>query len=96
MALIRVYIESVAGGKRHTANVPDNVTVSRLLPELVSKLGLPARDGSGRPISYRLLDRDLGRQLLPVETLAAAGVQADHNLKLLMEVVAGAILQRSL
>src|SRR5262245_8609487 len=51
-----------AGGTR-TADVPDDVPVHELLPELVSVLDLPTVGPDGRPMGYRVDSKALGREL---------------------------------
>jgi len=77
-----------AGGTR-TAEVPTDVPVKELLPELVSLLELPTTGPDGRPMSYRLDSKALGRELQEDETLASAGVPADDRLMLTADITAG-------
>ncbi len=49
------------------SNVPDEMTVSDLIPGLVGRMRLPANDAAGRPLSYHArLDRE-GRHLQGAE-----------------------------
>jgi hypothetical protein len=89
LATIRVNIESVTGGKKHIASVPDDLPINRLLPALIRKLGLPANDDTGRRVSYRLLHRESGTQLNDNDTLVTSGVKPEDTLKILAEVIAG-------
>lgn len=77
-----------AGGTR-TAEVPTDVPVKELLPELVSLLELPTTGPDGRPMSYRIDSKALGRELQEDETLASAGVPADDRLMLTADITAG-------
>jgi hypothetical protein len=77
-----------SGGSR-TAEVPDDVAVSDLIPELATSLQLPTTGPDGRPISYRLDSKALGRELQEAETLAAAGVPADDRLMVTADITAG-------
>ncbi|MDH4136740.1 MAG: EsaB/YukD family protein, partial [Anaerolineae bacterium] len=61
MADIPVTLVLPAGGTR-TAEVPDDVPVRELLPELVSLLELPTTGPDGRPMSYRMDSKALGRE----------------------------------
>ena len=83
-----------AGGAR-TAEVPDDVPVRELLPELISALELPTTGPDGRPMGYRLDSKALGRELRESETLAAAGVPQNDRLMLTADVTAGALPGRS-
>ena len=89
MADIPVTLVLPAGGTR-TAEVPDDVPVKELLPELVSLLDLPTTGPDGRPMSYRMDSKALGRELQEEETLAEAEVPEDDRLMLTADVTAGA------
>ena len=77
-----------AGGTQ-TAEVPDDVPVQELMPELVSSLSLPTTGPDGRPMSYRVDSKALGRELQEEETLAAAGVPDNDRLMLTADITAG-------
>ena len=77
-----------AGGTQ-TAEVPDDVIVGELLPELVSALELPTTGPDGRPMSYRMDSKALGRELQEDETLADAGVPDEDRLMLTADITAG-------
>ena len=89
MSDIPVTLVLPAGGTR-TAEVPDDVPVRELLPELVSLLELPTTGPDGRPMSYRIDSKALGRELQEEETLAEAEVPSDDRLMLTADVTAGA------
>jgi proteasome lid subunit RPN8/RPN11 len=65
----------------------ENAPVARLIPALVTSLGLPITDPSGRPISYRLSHNN--RQLMDDETLATANVQGGDTITIVPEMTAG-------
>ncbi len=77
-----------AGGTR-TAEVPDDVAVKELIPELATSLELPTTGPDGRPISYRLDSKALGRELQEGETLNEAGVPKDDRLMITADITAG-------
>jgi hypothetical protein len=77
-----------SGGTR-TAEVPDDVPVKDLLPELTTSLELPVTGPDGRPMSYRLDSKALGRELKEDETLSQAGVPQDDRLMMTADVTAG-------
>ena len=77
-----------SGGTR-TAEVPDDVSVGDLLPELTTSLELPTTGPDGRPMGYRLDSKALGRELQEEETLADAGVPEDDRLIMTADVTAG-------
>ncbi len=88
MADVPVTVILPAGGSR-TAEVPNDVPVRELLPELTSTLQLPTTGPDGRPMSYRVDSKALGRELREEETLQAAGVPANDRLMLTSDVTAG-------
>lgn len=88
MSDISVTLVLPAGGTR-TAEVPDDVTVNELLPELTTSLELPTVGPDGRPMGYRLDSKALGRELHEEETLASAGVPEEDRLMLTADVTAG-------
>ncbi len=77
-----------SGGSR-TAEVPDDVPVKDLLPELTTSLELPVTGPDGRPMSYRLDSKALGRELKEDETLSQAGVPKEDRLMMTADVTAG-------
>ena len=88
MADVPVTVILHAGGSR-TAEVPNDVPVRELLPELTSSLQLPTTGPDGRPMSYRMDSKALGRELREDETLEAAGVPQNDRLMLTADVTAG-------
>jgi ubiquitin-protein ligase len=94
MADLSVTLVLPAGGAR-TAEVPDDVTVRELMPELVAALELPTVGPDGRPMGYRVDSKALGRELTEGETLAAAGVPPDDRLIITADITAGASLSES-
>jgi hypothetical protein len=77
-----------SGGSR-TAELPDDVVVKELIPELTTSLELPVTGPDGRPMSYRLDSKALGRELQEDETLSQAGVPAEDRLMMTADVTAG-------
>jgi len=88
MADIPVTLILPSGGTR-SAEVPEDVPVKELIPELATSLELPTTGPDGRPISYRLDSKALGRELQEDETLAEAGVPEDDRLILTADITAG-------
>ncbi len=89
MSDLNVTIVLPSGGAR-TAEVPDDVSVKELMPEFTSLLELPTVGPDGRPMSYRLDSKALGRELKEDETLAAAGIPQNDRLMLTADITAGA------
>lgn len=77
-----------SGGTRN-AEVPDDVIIRDLIPELATTLELPTVGPDGRPVSYRLDSKGLGRELQEDETLEAAGVPDDDRLMITADITAG-------
>lgn len=77
-----------SGGSRN-AEVPDDVEIKDLLPELATTLELPTVGPDGRPVSYRLDSKALGRELQEDETLESAGVPDDDRLMITADITAG-------
>src|SRR5512134_926010 len=78
-----------SGGAR-TAEVPDDVPVHDLMTELTSMLKLPTVGPDGRPMSYRMDSKALGRELKEEETLADASIPDNDRLMLTADITAGA------
>ena len=76
---IPVTIVLPSGGSRN-AEVPKDVPVKELIPELATALQLPTTGPDGRPMRYRLESKALGRELRDDETLVSAGVPSGDRL----------------
>ncbi|MCJ7434068.1 MAG: EsaB/YukD family protein [Anaerolineales bacterium] len=88
MSDINVTLVLPSGGSRN-ADVPDDVAVKDLIPELTTSLELPTTGPDGRPMSYRLDSKALGRELKEEETLSQAGIPASDRLMMTADVTAG-------
>lgn len=88
MANTKVIIYDPTGSKKTPVELPADVPMRRLIPALVSKMGLPTNQGAN-PITYRLDHRSSGKRLGDDESLKDAGVQDDDILSLFPEVTAG-------
>ena len=88
MADINVTLVMPSGGTRN-AEVPDDVPVKELIPELATTLELPTVGPDGRPVSYRLDSKGLGRELKEDETLSSAGIPANDRLMITADITAG-------
>jgi hypothetical protein len=88
MADTNVTLVLPSGGSR-TAEVPNDVPVKELIPELATSLQLPTTGPDGRPINYRLDSKALGRELQEVETLSSAQVPTDDRLMITADITAG-------
>jgi len=88
MSDIPVTLVLPSGGSRN-AEVPDEVQVKELIPELTTSLELPVTGPDGRPMSYRLDSKALGRELKEEETLSEAGIPEGDRLMMTADVTAG-------
>ncbi len=88
MVDLPVTIVLPSGGRR-TAEVPNDVLLKELIPALAMALQLPATGPDGRPTSYRLESKALGRELRDDETLASAGVPSGDRLTVNADVITG-------
>jgi len=89
MPNVRVTIIDPTKSRRQQAELPDDAPMSRLIPALISRMGLPVQDRGGQPQVYRLHHVRSGKQLDDSQTLSAAGVQQDDELRMSVEVTAG-------
>lgn len=90
MAEQTVTIVLPSGGAR-TAELPADLPARELIAELVSMLELPTVGPDGRPMSYRLDSKALGRELMEEESLTDAGVPVDDRLMLTADITAGGV-----
>lgn len=91
MAQVRVSIVDPSGGKKTQVEVPDSVPAEKLTRALVNRMGLPAVNQNGQPISYRLGTVRDGEDsaIDPDQTFAEAGIRADDTLRLYADMQAG-------
>jgi type VII secretion system (Wss) protein YukD len=88
MSDVPVTLVLPSGGTRN-AEVPDDVPVKELLPELTTSLELPVTGPDGRAMSYRIDSKALGRELKEEETLSQAGIPQNDRLMMTADVTAG-------
>lgn len=89
MGSLNVEVWDATGNKRITAEVPDDVTVDRILMVLADKLHLPRHSPDGQLMSYKFHHRRLGLQLLDTQTLGEQGVGEGDVLRIQPEITAG-------
>ena len=94
MADLNVTIVLPSGGAR-AAEIPDDVPLRELMPELASLLELPTVGPDGRPMGYRLDSKALGRELKENETLSTAGIPENDRLMLTADITAGGVVSVS-
>lgn len=88
MATVRIVISDHTRSKKTTVELPDDVSMRRLLPALATRMQLPLQQ-AGNPIIYRLDNRRTGQRLDDEDTLRSVDVAADDEFTLLPEVTAG-------
>jgi hypothetical protein len=88
MSDINVTLVLPSGGSR-VAEVPGDVPVKELIPELATSLELPTTGPDGRPINYRLDSKALGRELQETETLIDAKIPQDDRVMITADITAG-------
>jgi hypothetical protein len=86
---IQVTFLDQTGSKSVKAVIAFTVPVSRIIPNIITKMNLPATSPDGQPMSYALDHKEGGRRLLENWTLVEAGIQNGDHLIVYPEVVAG-------
>jgi hypothetical protein len=86
---IQVTFLDQTGAKSVKAVIAFSVPVSRIIPNIITKMNLPATSPDGQPMSYALDHKEGGRRLLENWTLVEAGIQNGDHLIVYPEVVAG-------
>jgi hypothetical protein len=79
------------GAKSVKAVIAYSVPVSRIIPNIITKMNLPSMSPDGQPMSYALDHKEGGRRLLETWTLVEGGVQNGDHLIVYPEVVAGSL-----
>jgi hypothetical protein len=88
MANIKLWM-ALPNGENKQVEVPDDVPVKELLPEMVTALKLPVTATDGRPMNYELSSKALGRKIREDETLALAKIPSDDRMTFSPKVTAG-------
>src|SRR5208337_2646709 len=86
---VQVTFLDQTGSKSVKAVIAFTVPVSRIIPNIITKMNLPATSPDGQPMSYALDHKEGGRRLLENWTLVEAGIQNGDHLIVYPEVVAG-------
>ena len=82
MSDLTVTVVGPTGQNPNNAKLPGDVPMSRLLPALVTKLVLP-------PGTYKAMHKESGKELLPADTLAGAGIKDNDTLRILSDIKGG-------
>ena len=86
---IQVTFLDQTGAKSVKAVIAYAVPVSRILPNIITKMNLPVTSPDGQPMSYALDHKEGGRRLTEHMTLPEAGIRDGDHLIVYPEVVAG-------
>jgi hypothetical protein len=86
---IQVTFLDQTGAKSVKAVIAQGVPVSRILPNIITRMNLPTTSPDGQPMSYSLDHKEGGRRLAEHMTLVEAGVRNGDVLIVYPEVVAG-------
>ena len=89
---IQVTFLDQTGSKSVKAVIAFSVPVSRIIPNIITKMNLPTTSPDGQPMSYALDHKEGGRRLLENWTLVEAGIQNGDHLIVYPEVVAGCVI----
>ena len=85
----RVTFLDQTGAKSVEAVIADNVSVARILPNIITKMNLPVMGPDGQPMSYSLDHKEGGTRLTDNQTLRVANVMDGDHLIFYPEIVAG-------
>ena len=86
---VQVTFLDQTGAKSVKAVIAFAVRDSRIIPNIITKMNLPATSPDGQPMSYALDHKEGGRRLLENWTLVDAGIRDGDHLIVYPEVVAG-------
>src|SRR5947208_3622330 len=86
---IQVTFLDQTGAKSVKAVIAFSVPVSRILPNIITKMNLPTTSPDGQPMSYSLDHKEGGRRLIESQTLVEAAVQNGDHLIVYPELGAG-------
>ena len=89
MSQIDVTVTDAGGAMRKSVTVPDDAQAVKIIAALVDQLKLPLTSPDGTPMSYKFHHHESSRQIGDATTLAEAGVQSGHTLRLIPEIIAG-------
>lgn len=90
MAYINIEIWDATGNKKNIVEVPDDVSINRIIVVLVEKLHYPKFDATGgQLLSYKLHHQASRKQLIDNHTLKQSGVNDNDIIRLIPEIIAG-------
>ncbi|MGA7410197.1 MAG: EsaB/YukD family protein [Bryobacteraceae bacterium] len=77
------------GGDNHKVEAPSDMSGEEFMRGLINGLRLPTTDAEGRPINWRIDNKDTGRPIEQTRTLDENGVRDGHRLSVIRSTVAG-------
>jgi len=86
---IQVTFLDQTGAKSVKAKISPTVPVSKIIPNIITKMMLPTTAPDGTPMSYSLDHKEGGKRLQETQTLPDAGVKDGDHLIVYPEIVAG-------
>jgi hypothetical protein len=89
MSDINLEVWDATGNKKLAVQVPDDVSVERILLVLADKLHLPRHSPDGQLMSYKFHHRRLGVQLVDDKTLKEQDVLDGDTVRIQPEITAG-------
>jgi molybdopterin/thiamine biosynthesis adenylyltransferase/uncharacterized ubiquitin-like protein YukD len=92
MAYITIQVWGVSDNKKDQVELPDDVPIKRLIVLLVDRLKYPQYDSvGGQLLSYKLHHSATRKQLIDDRTLAQSEVKDGDVVRLMPEIIAGAV-----
>lgn len=86
---IQVTFLDQTGAKSVKARISPTIQVSRIIPNIITKMQLPVTAPDGTPMSYSLDHKEGGKRLQESQTLPDASVREGDHLIVFPEIVAG-------
>lgn len=97
MAYINIEVWDATGNKKNVVEVPEDVTINRIIVLIVEKLHYPKFDATGgQLLSYKFHHQATRKQLIDNYTLSQSGVKNNDIIRLIPEIVAGGIKKKEL
>jgi len=86
---IEVIFLDQTGAKTVKARIAPTVTVSKVIPSIITKMMLPITSPDGTAMSYSLDWKEGGKRLREDQTLQSIGIKSGDHLIVYPEIVAG-------
>jgi len=89
MSSLDITVTDAGGAVTNSVTVPSGAAAVKIIAALVDQLKLPLTSPDGTPMSYKFHHHESSRQIGDATTLADAGVENGHTLRLIPEIIAG-------